>query len=297
LFGTPHTVAALVTSPIRPRRGRRPMPVSAVRQIAQQHDTPIIDPEDVNSDQARSVLAQFDADLLIVCDYGQILSAQTLAATRLGGINIHGSLLPKYRGAAPVNWAVYHGETKTGVSVIHMTPQLDAGPVIAAGRTPIDPDETADELETRLAEIGAELVPGVIDALESGQAKPLPQDSSQASKAPRLKKADGLIDWARPAAAIKNHIRAVQPWPKAYTFWHRGEGEPMRLILDPVDVVDSADATAAPGTVLKAGDDRLVIAAGTGAVAVKTLQPAGKRMLDTAEFLRGHRVQPGEMFQ
>jgi methionyl-tRNA formyltransferase len=264
-----------------------------MRDIAAARGTPIFDPEDVNTEKARSRMIEYQADLLVVCDYGQILSAQTLATARLGGINVHGSLLPKYRGAAPVNWAVYHGETETGVSVIHMTPKLDAGPVIAQGRTPIDPNETAEELEARLSELGARLIPEAVDALGSGRAGPIPQDPAQSSKAPRLKKTDGLIDWSRPAVAIKNHIRAVQPWPKAYTFWHRPDGAPFRLIVGPVTAVDSPDPAARPGTVLEASGDRLMVAASQGAVLLTTVQPAGKRMLPIREFLRGYRVQPG----
>jgi len=296
LYDTSHTVVALVTGPLRPVRGRRPVPTSPNREIAQEHGTPIFDPEDVNSAESRAQLAEYQADLLVVCDYGQILSGETLGTTRLGGINIHGSLLPKYRGAAPVNWAIYHGETETGVSVIHMTPKLDAGPVIAQDRTPIAPEETADQLEVRLAEIGAGLVCGALDALDSDRVEAVTQDASQASKAPRLKKTDGLIDWTRTATQIKNHIRAVQPWPKAYTFWHRPDGSPLRLIVGPVMVIDTSDSSAPPGSVLEATRDRLVVAAGEGALLFGALQPAGKRMLTVEEFLRGYHVQSGESF-
>jgi methionyl-tRNA formyltransferase len=296
LYQTPHDVVGLVTTPLRPRRGRGPAPASPTRDIAAEHGTPIFDPEDVNGGEARSRLLEYRADLLVVCDYGQILSAETLATARLGGINVHGSLLPKYRGAAPVNWAIYHGEKETGVSVIHMTPKLDAGPVIAQGRTRIDPDETAEELEARLSEIGARLVPDAMDALMSGRAKPIPQDPAKSSKAPRLRKTDGLVQWSRPAVAVKDHVRAVQPWPKAYTFWHRPDGPPLRLIVGPVTAMGSPDPTAKPGTVLEASGDRLLVAASQGAVLWTSVQPAGKRMLPVAEFLRGYQVQPGQRF-
>ena len=234
LYDTRHAMAALVTAPLRTHRGRPVEPISSIRDVAQQHGTPIFDPEDVNAPEAVARLAAFGADLLVACDYGQILAPATLATARRGGVNLHASLLPKYRGAAPINWAIYHGETETGVTVIHMTPQIDAGPCIAQARAAIDPDETAAELEARLAELGARLVCETIDLLEAGRAQPLPQDPALASKAPRLKKTDGLIDWTRPAAAIKNHVRAMEPWPKTYTFWHRPDGPPVRLILGPV---------------------------------------------------------------
>lgn len=294
LYGTRHAVVALVTGPLKQRRGR-PIPPGPNRRIAEEHGTPVFDPVDVNEEPSRAVLTRYGADLLVVCDYGQILSGETLATTRLGGVNLHASLLPKYRGAAPINWALYHGETETGASVIHMTPRVDAGPLIEQARTPIGLDETAVDLETRLAELGAGLVRQAIDALEAGTAQELPQDAALASKAPRLKKTDGLVDWDRPAEAIRSHVRAMEPWPKTYTFWHRPEGSPLRLILGPVSVIDAASLDA-PGTVLQAAGDRIIVAAGDWAVALQTVQPAGKRLMPAREFLRGNRVEPGQRF-
>ncbi|MFH1923091.1 MAG: methionyl-tRNA formyltransferase [Planctomycetota bacterium] len=294
LYDTHHEIAALVTAPVK-QRGGRPPAASPVRQLAGEHGTPILDPDQVNGEEARARLAEYGADLLVVCDYGQILSAQTLATTRLGGVNLHGSLLPKYRGAAPIHWAIYHGEPETGVSVIHMTPRVDAGPVIGQSRTPIGPDETAADVEARLSQMGAAPVLRAIDALEAGAERALPQNPALASKAPRLKKIDGVIDWARPAEAIRNHVRAMEPWPKTYTFWHRAKGPRVRLILGPVSLAE-APAAATPGTVLEASGDRIVVAAGEGAVVLETLQPAGKRLLEVREFLRGNPVRPGDCF-
>lgn len=297
LYETHHAVVALVSSPLIRRGGPRPVPASPVRDIAHEHGTPVFSPEDVNAPESLERLREFRADLLVVCDYGQILSASALAAARLGGINLHASLLPKYRGAAPINWAIYHGETVTGVTVIHMTPRLDAGPCIAQAEVPIDPDETAVELEARLAEQGAWLVRRAIDAIEAGRIEAVPQDPSRASKAPRLKKTDGRIDWSRPAAAIRNHVRAMEPWPRTYTYWHRRRGRPLRLILGPVDVVEAGAAgESAPGAVLEVSSDRLLVAAGQDAVALRSVQPAGRRMLPIDEFLRGNRVEPGDHF-
>ncbi|MBL7044262.1 MAG: methionyl-tRNA formyltransferase [Pirellulaceae bacterium] len=296
LCGTDHAMVALVTKPLRPGRSRRPVPIGPMREIARERGTPIFDPDDVNSAESRDRLTDFEADLLIVCDYGQILSADTLATTRLGGINIHGSLLPTYRGAAPVNWAIWHGETETGVSVIHMTPKLDAGPVIAIGRTAIEPEETAEQLEGRLSEIGASVVLEVLDAFKSDDVEALPQDASLASKAPRLKKTDGLINWDRPAATIKNQVRALQPWPKAYTFWHRPDGPPLRVIVGPVTVTDGPQTEAPPGTVVDVSGDAVAVAGAEGVISLTSLQPSGKRMLTVAEFLRGYHVQVGETF-
>jgi len=295
LYETHHNVVALVTAPLRAVRGK-PQAASALRDIAHHHGAEIYDPQSINAPETRIRLREYRADLLVVCDYGQILSAETLATTRLGGINLHGSLLPKYRGAAPINWAIYHGEKETGVTVIHMTPRVDAGPCIAQAATDIRPDETAVELEARLAELGAWLVRRALDALEAGRLEALPQDSSLASRAPRLKKSDGLIDWSRPAMAIRNQIRAFQPWPKSFTFWHRPGGAPLRLILDAVDVDERSTAGVGPGSVVETGPERLVIAAGEGLVLPRCIQPAGKRVMSTAEFLHGYRVKVGERF-
>ncbi len=294
LYETHHVVAALVTAPLRRHRGKLVEPVSPIRDIAHEHGTPIFDPDDVNTDAARARLTEFRPDLLVVCDYGQILSAATLATARLGGVNLHASLLPKYRGAAPINWAIYQGERETGVSVIHMTPRVDAGPVIAQAQTDIGPDETAEQLEVRLAELGGWLMRRAIDAVEAGRLEAMPQDPNLASRAPRLKKSDGAIDWSRPAQALKNQVRALAPWPKCYTHWLRSDPPPVRLIVGPCDVTGSAACDAPPGVVLEAAGDRLVVAAGEGALALRAVQPAGKRMMPIAEFLRGHRLKPGD---
>ncbi len=294
LYDTRHTVVALVTAPLRFHRGRPVEPISPIRAIADQHGTPIFDPEKLNAPEAVEHLASFRADLMVACDYGQILSADALAAARLGGVNLHAALLPKYRGAAPIHWAIYHGETETGATVIHMTPKLDAGPCIAQVRTAIDPDETAEQLESRLAELGAPLVCQAIDLLDSGRAEPLPQDSSLASRAPRLKKTDGLIDWTRPAAAVKNHIRAMEPWPKTHTFWHRPGAAPVRLILGPVSIDENQTVSSPPGVILEAAAGRLAIATGRGIVMPQSIQPAGKQRMSIDDFLRGYHLKPGE---
>ena len=295
LYRTHHDIVALVTSPLHLQRGREQPPVSTVREMAREYGTPVLDPDDVNTVASQEQLSKCGADLLVVCDYGQILSASTLATSQLGGINLHASLLPKYRGAAPINWAIYHGETKTGVTVIHMTPKVDAGPCIAQAETDIDPDETAVELEQRLAKLGAWLVLRTIDALKSGNLEALAQNPALASKAPRLKKSDGLLNWTRPAVAIKNQIRALEPWPKTYSYLHGQKAPPMRVIFGPVAVEDHP-AAGAPGTVLEAGGERLLIATGSGALAPKSIQPVGKRLMSVAEFLRGHSVRPGDWF-
>ncbi len=177
-------VAALITQPDRPAHGRSATPRNQMRELAEEHRLEVFDPESINTPEAQQRLAGYRPDLLVVCDYGQILSNPTLAIARLGGINLHGSLLPKYRGAAPIQWAIYHGETETGVTVIHMTPRLDAGPVLVQRRLAIGPTETAAELEPRLAELGAEAIDAALVLLrESDSPSSLPQDQALASRA------------------------------------------------------------------------------------------------------------------
>ncbi len=296
LYKAGHTVPLLVSRPLRTNRGKDIAPVSAMRDIAHEHQTPIYDPEDINAAEANGVLLQHAADLHVVCDYGQILTPATLATARLGGVNLHASLLPKYRGAAPINWAIYDGEAETGVTVIHMTPKVDAGPCIGQASTIIEPDETAVEVENRLGQLGAWLMSRSIDALARGRLEALPQDPALASKAPRLKKTDGIIDWTRPAVAIKNQIRAFEPWPKTYSFWYRPDGEAVRMIFGPSDVIPLPQGAALPGTVVTARENRLVIATGAGALVPRLMQPSGKRAMSVEELLRGNRIEVGDRF-
>jgi methionyl-tRNA formyltransferase len=288
-----HSVELLVTRPPRELHGKQQADVNPMREVARERGLAFFEPESINTDEARAELTRHQPDLFVVCDYGQILKPETLAIARLGGINLHASLLPKYRGAAPINWAVYYGEPETGDTVIHMTPTVDAGPAIAQVRLPIGPDDTAADLEPRLAELGAPLVAKSIEDLIAGTAKAIAQDPSQATRAPRLKKTDGQVDWSRPAEAIRNQVRALVPWPKTHTFWHRPVGEPLRLILEKGAIIDGRGE---PGVVLEAGGGRLVIAAGQSALLLEAVQPAGKRVLAAAEFLRGYPVRAGERF-
>jgi len=290
-----HEVLALITRPERPLHGKTRAEANPMRELAQQRGTRVHEPEDINTAEARCVLASYQPELFVVCDYGQILAPETLEIAPRGGINLHASLLPKYRGAAPINWAIYHGETETGVTIIHMTPRIDAGPAIAQARTPIGPHETAADLEPRLADLGAPLVVRSIADLAAGTAQPLEQDPALATRARRLRKSDGQIDWSRPAVALANQLRAFQPWPKSYTQWQRPGGEPLRLLIEQAQV-EPYSGEASPGTVLEASGPRLVIATGHDALAIQALQPAGKRVMATDELLRGYPVREGQHF-
>ncbi|HEV3259231.1 MAG TPA: methionyl-tRNA formyltransferase [Gemmataceae bacterium] len=303
LAGT-HPVVGLVTNPDRPSGRERDM-VRGMKKIAQDHAVPVFQPESVNTLAGVAGLEAFQPELLVVAAYGQILSRDVLAVSRYGGINVHASLLPRYRGAAPIAWAIYHGETRTGVTIIKMSVHLDAGDMQAQAAVDIGPEETAGELEARLAPLGAKLALQVIDQVAAGTARGSPQDKSQATRAPKLTKEHGLIDWSRTAEQVRNQVRAMHPWPTAYTFLHRGQHPPLRLI------VHKATPEAGPhrrnqqpgGIVLPeatgrhSGPDRLTVTAGDDtAVEILSLQPAGKRPMSAAEFLRGHPLQPGDRF-
>jgi len=301
LLNSPHDIVAVVTMPIRESRGSKTV-TTPVRRIAEAAGLEIFDPGDVNDPSLLPTLHGWKADLLFVCDYGKILAPHVLAVTKFGGINLHGSLLPKYRGAAPINHALLRGEPTVGVSVIHITPQLDAGPVVAmSGPMPVLPDDTAVEIETRLALIGTDLVMSVLPQFENGSLTPVPQRNELASKAPKLKKQDGEIRWQRSAQEIVWQYQALQPWPKIFTNWHRmnppeNDSEPLRLILGPVRQIDAATADIAPGTVREASGNRITVATGSGILQVLEIQPAGRNMMPADAFLRGYLLQPGDRF-
>jgi len=307
LLASPHGILAVVTRPDHAPPGRRPPP-NPMREAALAAGISVLDPEKVNAPESVAAIRGLAADLFVVCDYGQLLSAELLGVAPLGGINLHGSLLPRHRGAAPIQWALLEGDALTGVSVIGMTPALDAGRVITARATPVGPRETAAELEGRLAGIGAGAVLDAIERLEAALAAGtdpagvgIPQDETKATRAPRLSKADGLVDWSQPALAIERRRRALDPWPRAATFFTRADGERQRLVVAEAEVAAAEEfpATAtAPGTVLAAESGpaagRIVVACGGGsALAISRLVPEGKRAMTAAEFLRGSPLRPG----
>jgi methionyl-tRNA formyltransferase len=302
LSGT-HPVVGLVTQPDRAvgqERGSTRQTGRGMKAIAQEKGIPVFQPESINTPEGVAKLKEWGAELLVVAAYGQILSKDVLEAAPRGGINVHGSLLPKYRGAAPVAWAIYHGEKQTGVTIIRMTTGLDAGDMLAQEAIDILPEETAGELEARLAPLGARLALKVIDQIEAGTAQGVKQDKAQVTKAPKLKKDDGLIDWSRSAEQVRNQIRAMQPWPTAYTFFHREGKPPMRIIIlrgREYAIADDAPELS-PGSLTadESSISFMVRCRYVEEVMVLELQPAGKKRMSAAEFLRGHTIQPGDHF-
>jgi methionyl-tRNA formyltransferase len=286
LCETGHGVVALVTQPDRPQGRKQLLIPSRIKEAALARGIRVEQPEDINVPASLDLIRSLDADLLVTAAYGQILSADLLSIPPMGGINLHGSILPAYRGAAPVSRAIQNGEVETGLTVIRMTPRIDAGGMMAFARTPIGPDETAGEVEDRIAVLGAPLVAEAIAQLVAGTAKILPQDRSQVTKAPKLRKENGLIDWTRSNLEIHNLVRAMQPWPVASTSWLKPDG-PIRLIVHQSTAVEGQGA---PGQVVEATGDRLIVAAGSGAVRLIRVQLEGKKPSPAAEFLRGHQL-------
>jgi methionyl-tRNA formyltransferase len=267
-----------------------------MKTIAQERGLPVLQPEKINTTAGVAALAEWKPDLLVVAAYGQILSRDVLAVPPLGGINVHASLLPKYRGAAPIAWAIYHGETATGVTIIRMTTGLDAGDMLAQEAIELGATETAGEAEARLAQVGARLAVQVVDQLAAGPVQGQKQDQSLVTKAPKLAKENGAIDWTRSAVQVCNHIRAMQPWPTAYTYWHRTGQPALRLLVHgAVAHAPQPDETGNAGELLMEDVHRLRVMAGDGRVVeITELQPAGKRTMTAAEYLRGRKPQTGD---
>jgi methionyl-tRNA formyltransferase len=298
-----HTVVGLFTQPDRTGRGHHHH-VNPLKELVAPRGIPVFQPQKVNLPEPISQLRGLSADVCVVAAYGQILSAELIGTPRLGAVNVHASLLPKFRGAAPIQTAILGGELETGVTIFQIEPKLDAGPMLAIEKTPIGPKETAGELETRLAEMGARMIVSVLDRMQTGEALPLVQDASQVSRAPRLKKEDGRIEWRKSAAQIDCQVRAFQPWPLAYStlVTEKGPGLPedsQRLIL--LDVEPSTAASSAmkgmpPGTVLNVDRRRFLVQTGDGTLEILRLRPDGKRAMSTAEFLAGHPLSSGTRF-
>lgn len=267
-----------------------------MKNIALEHHIPVFQPHKINQDEAITALRELQPDLFVVAAYGQILSPEVLSIPTRGGINVHASLLPKYRGAAPVQWTVANCEKETGVSIIKMSPTLDGGNILATITTPVSPDETAGELEARLSVLGASLALQVADKLAAGPVLGVPQDVSLATKAPKLRKEHGNIDWEKSAVQISAHIRAMQPWPTAYTLWKRNGQPPIRIMISKAAPADSS-TTLSPGTIIEPAKDLKImqVASGNGTILnVFEVQPAGKRKMPAADFLRGRHWVSGD---
>lgn len=283
-----HRIAVVYTQPDRPAgRGRR-LAASPVKELALSLGLALEQPETLRTPDAAARLAGHAADVMVVAAYGLLLPPAILAVPRLGCINIHGSLLPRWRGAAPVARAIEAGDAATGVCIMRMEAGLDTGPVMRREQTAIGPDETAGELEARLAALGASQAVAALDALAQGRAAFEPQDESLATYARKLSKSEARLDWREPAEVLARRVRAFHPWPVAEAML---DGEQLR-VQEARAVAESAPA--APGTVLRAGAEGIVVAAGVGALVLKRVQLPGRRVVAASE-LAGSRPLAGRV--
>lgn len=287
LLKSRHSVVGVVSQPDRPRgRGHRTA-ATPTKELALLSGAPVLQPLKLRDEAFLRSIAELRADLGVVAAYGRILPDALLALPRLGMINVHASLLPAYRGAAPVHRAVIAGETVTGVTIMRVVRELDAGPMLARVTVPIDPDATSSEVEGDLAERGAALLLEVVEQLAGGTATEMPQDEAQATYAPKVLKSEGAIDWSLPARRIHNMVRGLQPWPMASTTMGGAR------VLIHRTAVAGIEASAISGTILEADGDALVVATGEDVIKILQLQPEGRRAMTAREFLSGHRVVPG----
>ena len=301
LAASPHTVVGVVTQPDRPRgRGQR-VSDAPVKARAVAAGLPLLQPERMKDPVFLNSLAAWHADLGVVAAYGKILTDTVLATPRLGMINVHASLLPRYRGAAPVHRAIIDGELATGVTIMRVVKALDGGPMLAKERREIGQDETSDEVEHDLARLGSRLLVAVVDQIARGSAQDKAQDDAAATYAHRLTKDDGAIDWSWPAVRVHNLIRGLHPWPHAFSFLH---GRRLillrsRLVLTGSEalVLDArVAATEEPGTILDASGEHLVVATGAGSLQLLEVQVEGRRPMGAREFLAGHPLKAGDRF-
>jgi methionyl-tRNA formyltransferase len=288
LLDSHHEVVALVSQPDRPRGRGHHLAPTPTKELALSRRVPVLQPERIRDGVFLQAVGDLRPDLGVVAAYGKILPVRLLEIPPLGMINVHASLLPRWRGAAPVHRAVIAGDTETGITIMRVVKELDAGPMFATVTRPIKPDETSIEVEHALAERGSELLLDVIDQIAEGRATETPQDDLAATYAPKLTKAEGAVEWSLPAARIHNLVRGLQPWPLV-----SGRIGDARVLIHRTEVTPAMTPDR-PGTILRAEGDRFEVAAGDGRVLrLLVLQPEGRRAMTVREFLAGRQITPG----
>jgi methionyl-tRNA formyltransferase len=287
-----HEVVALVTQPDRPRGRKQRVSDAPAKTAALARGVAVLQPDRLKEDAFLAAFSRLAPDLGVVAAFGKILPQALLDIPRFGLLNVHASLLPAWRGAAPVHRAIMAGDTSTGVTIMRVVRALDAGPTLACRGRPIHPDETSVDVERDLAVLGANLLVRTVDDLSAGRAVETPQDDARATYAPRLTREDGQLDWSRQARVLHNQVRGLHPWPRAATCL-----EGVRLILHRTAIGRAADR-GEPGEVLEASGDALVVTAGAGTtLRLLEIQPEGKRVMSAREFLAGHRITAGDRFE
>lgn len=280
-------VIAVVTQPDRPKgRGQQTLP-PPVKVLAEKHGIPVMQPLKVRVPEVVESIRELAPDLIVVVAFGQILPKSLLDIPRYGCINVHASLLPRWRGAAPLNWCIINGDTESGVTTMMMDVGLDTGDMLVKRPTPIGPDENTQSLHDRLSVVGAEALSETLDLLKDGKLVREKQDDALTCYAPMLKKEDGLIDWSKEPQAIKNLVRGMTPWPGAFSFL---DGRMLKIYR-----VGTAAGEETPGSVIRAGRDGLEVACNGGSIVIEELQLEGKKRLPAGDFLAGYKIAPGSI--
>jgi len=264
---------------------------TAIKMVAEESNLKIYQPERINTSQAISLLEDLRPDLFVVIAYGQILSSGILNIPKIFSVNVHASLLPKYRGAAPINWALIKGEKTTGITAIKMAKEMDAGPIILQKEIEVSNDDTAITLEGKLSGMAAQLVLAVLSSLEENDYNLMPQDEDNIGFAPKLKKEDGRIDWNKPAWDIYNLIRGCISWPGAFTYY---KGKLLKIYKARVSSQVRKFASSNPGEILEASKEGIVVSTGKGNIIIEELQIEGKRRMKAEEFISGHKISAGD---
>lgn len=289
-----HSLRFIVTQTPHPAgRGRKQSP-TAVAQWAQAHSIAFVESDNVNTPQDFNRIAAYEPDMIVVIAFGQKIGNDLINLPSKGAINVHASLLPKLRGAAPINWAIINSETETGISIITLAEKMDAGKIIGQVKTEIKPDETAGELHDRLAQMAAPLLIETLDKIEAGTATYTEQDHTKATLAPKLKKSDGFLDFAESAELLERKIRGFWPWPGATAnYLSKKTGKTIRITIAMANVVQISNIENLPAGTL---DSNLNIICGKDALKIKKIKPAGSNLMDFADFVNGRHLQPGDMF-
>jgi methionyl-tRNA formyltransferase len=289
-----YQVTAVVTQPDRPKGRKRVLTPTPVKVEAELHGIPVLQPEKLRQSDSVEALRALRPDLIVTAAYGQILPKSVLELPKHGCINIHASLLPKYRGGAPIHYAVMRGESETGVTIMYMAEGLDTGDMISKVTLPIEDTDTTGTLFEKLSISGAELLRRTLPDLLAGRIQAIPQKDEEAIYSPNIKREDEWIDWSRPAAVIFNQIRGLNPFPGAYTSWN---GENMKVWSSKLPFsklpIDGNQSAVEPGTVISSSVEGIKVATGDGTLMLTQIQPAGKKAMDAAQFLRGSQMADG----
>lgn len=282
LLAKGENIVGVFTQPDKPQGRGLKIKVSPIKGVALENHLPLFQPVKINRDESVEIIKSLSPDLIVVAAFGQIISQRILDIPRFGSINVHASLLPKYRGAAPINWVIIQGEKKTGITTMLMDKGLDTGNILLQRKLEIFPEENAGELHDRLAFLGAEVLRETVARLKQGGVTPCKQEESEASYAPPLEKEDGVIDWEKPAEKIYNHIRGMNPWPGAFTYL---EGKILK-VFQAKHVIQ--DFPHKPGKVVKTSDEGILVETGEGHILLTEIQLENHKRMSSALFLRGH---------